>query len=97
MLVGPASGHPAASGAAKETLLNEVGLVDVFQGLGLLGHGQGQGGSPHRTAAMVADEAFEDAAIHEIQTGFVDAQALEPEISQIPRDPTGALHLGEIA
>src|SRR6478736_5205696 len=56
-------GHAAAGRAHEEAALDEEGLVDVLDGLGLLPHADGQRREPDRSAPEALADGGEDGPV----------------------------------
>ena len=74
MLVGAPGGRPAARGAVEEAELQEVGLVDVLDGVGLLGDGRSQGVHADRPAPELVDDGQKESAVHLVEAVGVDLE-----------------------
>ena len=68
ILRGPAGGHAAPGGALQEAGLDQVGFVDVFQGVFFFTEGRGQGAQAHRAAVVFLQDGEQDLAVHAVQT-----------------------------
>ena len=75
--VGGGCGDAAAGGALEVALLEEVGLVDVLDGVLLFREGRRQGVQADGTAAELLDDDEEEAAVHGIEAGAVNLEALQ--------------------
>src|SRR5688572_18897873 len=58
-------------------LLEQVGLVDVLDGLGILAEGRGQGLEADRPARELLDDGAEELAVDVVQAGLVHIQGSE--------------------
>src|SRR5438552_13148852 len=58
--VGPFGGHPAPGGPLQEPQLQQVGLVDVLDGLGLLADARRERRQADRPALELADQREQD-------------------------------------
>ena len=71
-------GHAApARGALEEAALEQVGLVDVLDRVGLLLDGHGQRREPDRAAAELAADDAEDLAVQPVQALVVDLEQVQ--------------------
>ena len=82
VLVGQHGGFSAAGGAHKVALLDEIWLVDLLDGAGLLAHGGGHGVQADGAALELVDDGGEDADVHVVQAVF-DL----PDLSEETADP----------
>jgi len=69
-------GDAAARRAPPVTLLQQIVLIHVFDSVTGFGHRRGQRLAAGRAAFVVFDKNPEQAAIHLVQAGAVDAQAI---------------------
>ena len=90
-------GHPAARGPHQESLLEQIGLVDVLDRVGLLPHRHGQGREAHGPAAEFLADRREDVAVQAIEAGLVHLEQLEPVARHLLVDASCTAHLGEVA
>ena len=63
----PRRGHPAARRADQQPLAHEERLGDRLDGLGLLAHGDGEGGQPDRSPAEAAAQRVEHGAVEPVE------------------------------
>src|SRR6185503_6945401 len=75
--IGQGRGAAAALGAFQEPLLDEIGLIDVLQGSGILTHGHRYRAEPDRAAAELLDNDRKDPGIHVIQPELVHVEPAE--------------------
>ena len=75
---GPRGGDPTPGGALQQALLEQVGLVGVLDGVGLLADALGQGGEADRPAGEAAAQHVEDGPVDLVEAEFVDTEHLEP-------------------
>lgn len=85
MLVGEGRGHAALRGAFHETDLDEVGFVNLFQGLALFTNGHGERGKAHGAPAEFLDDGVDDQAIHVVKAQFVNAEQLQRGVGHLAR------------
>ena len=78
MAPGPRAGHPPTGGPLHEALLEEVRLVGVLDGVGLLADALGQGGEPDRAPGEASAQHVENRPVDFVETQLVDAERLEP-------------------
>src|SRR5436853_1175648 len=97
VLVGAAGGDPAAGRALEEALLDEVGLVEVFERPPVLTHGDGQRLDAGRAAVVVLDEGAQDLAIQVVEAELVHLQQDEGLLGGVEVDLLRPRHLGEVA
>src|SRR5690242_15885112 len=72
MLVGPLRQDPAARRPLDQPLLEQVGLEDVLDRVGLLADGDGEGREPDRAPRELARHQFEELAIVAIEPRAID-------------------------
>src|SRR6478735_7387594 len=70
-------GAAAARRALDETLLEQVGLVDVLDGVLLLPHRDGKGRQADGSAGELLADGAEQLAVERVEAGLVDAQHLQ--------------------
>ena len=67
----------AVRASAREADLQQIGLDQLGQGLGLVVDGGGDRLEPDRAAAVVLDDRAEEAAVEPVEAARVDAFAVE--------------------
>ena len=77
--------------------LEEVGLVGVLDGVGLLPHAVGQGHEPDRAAVEATAQGVEDGPVHLVETELVHPEELEALDGERRRDRALGPHLHEVA
>ena len=77
-------GDPPARGALDEPLLEQVGLVDVLDRVGLLADRDRQRGQADRAALELLADRPQDVAVEPVQAGVVDLQQVE-RLRRAPR------------
>ena len=97
MLVGQGRGFAAARGAHEVALLDEVGLVDLLHGAGILAHGGGYGVDTHGATLELVDDGGQYADVHVVQSVAVHIKSLQGIAGYIQRDGAVALDLREVA
>ena len=96
MLPGAAGGDAPAWSALQEAHLHQVWLVDIFQGVPLLGHGGGQRLDPDRAAAKLLDQDSQQTAVEFIQAQRVHFQQRQGGGGDFAADITVRPHLCEV-
>ena len=96
MLVAETGEHAAPRRAAQEAALQQVGLVDLLDGVRLLAYGVGQRGQPHRAAIVLLEDDGEDLPVHPVQTFLVHLEQVQGLARHLRRDAALVAHLGEI-
>src|SRR5439155_383470 len=86
----------AARGALEHAELEQVGLVDVLDGLRLLTDGDGQGGQPDGATVEPLADRRQDGPVDLVEAGLVDAEQCEPAAGAVEVDGAVAPHLGEV-
>ena len=74
MLVGAAGGDAAARGALEESLLDQVGLVEVLERPGVLADRDGQRLDAGGAAVVVLDQRAQDLAVDVVEAELVDLE-----------------------
>ena len=97
MVVGKLSGHAAARGSLDESLHDEVRLVHLLDGSGILADGCGNRSHAHRSAMKLVDDGGENLVVDLVQTILVDVERTERGLSNVVGNGAVALHLGEVA
>ena len=90
-------GHAAARRAHEEPLLEQVGLVDVLDRVGLLADRHRERRQAHRAAAELLADGAQDLAVEPVEPGRVDLEQVERLARHVRVDVAGAAHLGEVA
>ena len=96
ILRGPAGSHAAPGGALQEAGLDQVGLVDVFQGVFFFAKGRGQGAQTHRPAVILLQDGEQDLPVDAVQAQLVDVQEGEGGVGGGLIDAAVALNLGVV-
>ena len=91
MLIGLPGDAPAPGGPGQEPDLQEVRLVHVLQGHGLLVDGGGQGLQAHGAAAVIVDDSPEHPAVDVVQAQMVHLQGGEGLVRQILKEELTAI------
>src|SRR6185503_17455966 len=68
---------PAAGLAGDEADLQQIGLDDLGQRLGVVVDGGGDGLDAHRSTTIYVDDGLQEAPVELVETARVDALALE--------------------
>ena len=97
MFVGPSGRDSAAGGAADEALLQEVGLINVLDGVPRFRQCSRQGFYTHRSAFVVLDDDSEQPTVHLIEPDIVDLKPSTRQLHDITVDAPVAFNLGKIA
>ena len=77
--------------------LQQVGLVDVLDRVGLLADGDGERGEPDRPAAELRADDVEDLAVEPVQALVVDLEQVERGVGGLGGDHAGGADLGVVA
>src|ERR671924_1001372 len=83
--------------ALEEPELEQVRLVDVLDGVGLLSDGGSERRQAHRTAAELLDHRRQDRQVELVESPLVDLEQLEAGASDVARDAAVVTDLGEVA
>src|SRR5690606_21543993 len=83
--------------ALQEAFLDQVRLVDLLDGAGILAYRDGQVRQPGRAAAELLDERQQDAGVHVVEAVFVHVERIEGAVGDLRRDTAVALDLREVA
>src|SRR5690606_7868564 len=94
---GLGGGDAAARGADEVALLQEVGLVDLLEGVLFLADAGGEGLEADGSAVEAVDDHREQAAVHGVEAGFVHLQAGEGAGGAFAIDAVAAGLLHEVA
>ncbi len=94
MLVGQAGGHPAPGRPLQEAQLKQVGLIDIHDGIRLLGDGGGDGLQPHRSPLKLFNNGQEHLPVNLVQAGMVHLQPGQGLLGHLPGDDPLGPHLG---
>ena len=97
MAVGEAGGNAAAGGSVEEADLDEEGLVDLFEGVLLLGEGGGEGVEAYGAPVVLFDDGAEEAAVELVEAVGVDFQHFEGGVGGGAVDFALGADLGEVA
>ena len=89
--------HPPARGAHEVSLLDEVGLDDLFDGPPLLAQGGGQALGPHRPAVELLEEEPEELPVHHVEAVRVHLEHVQRAGRHFRDDPAVGPHLGVVA
>src|SRR3984893_17290996 len=95
--VGARRCYAAARGACDKSFLQQVGLVDFADGIGLFAHRRGETLEHDRTAVQLVDDGGEDRAVHPVKAAGVDLQQLERADRDFAGHRSGFVDLGEVA
>src|SRR5262245_60369739 len=95
--VGFAGHAPAVRGSHDEADLQEIGLDQLRQGLGLVVDGGGDRFEADRAAAVVVDDRGEEAPVEPVEAAGVDALAVERAAGDVLVDEAIRLHLRVVA
>src|SRR5438874_3974548 len=89
-------GHPSPMGAHQQTLLDEEGLVHVFDGLLRLADGDRQRLETHWAAAEALTERAEHRTVDLVEPELVDAEDRQTVVGRGPIDHAAAAYLGKV-
>ena len=90
-------GHPAAGGAVEQAGREQERLVDVLDGVGLLGHRDRERVEADRAAGERDAECLEDRAVDLVEPEFVDFEEDEGVTSDAMCDSAVGSNLGVVA
>src|SRR5512133_4397144 len=90
-------GRAPAWGALQQAALQEIGLVDVLERVGLVVDGDGQGREADGTAGELRAYGGEDLAVEAVESQLVDLQHRQRRVGRRVVDRAGAAHLGPVA
>src|ERR1035441_7663458 len=90
-------GHPPARRAVQEAELNQIRLVDFFDGIGLLGNGRGNSVQPHRAAAVFFEDRQHDFLIDFVEAEAIHFQQVQRGLRHGLRDAAVGAHLRIVA
>src|SRR5690606_10560299 len=96
MPIGQIGGLPAPGGPHDKSLLDQKGLIDLFQGLGAFGYRRGQGTDPHRAALELVDDREQDLVVHLIQAVGIHVQGFEPKSGDSQVNVPTSFDLGKV-
>src|SRR5439155_10874400 len=96
-LVAQFGGDAALGCAFQESLHDQVGLVDFFEGVRLFADGDGEGTQTDGAAGEFGDHGFEDALVHFVQPVLVNLEHGERFVGDARGDAAVAADLGVIA
>src|SRR3954452_15809734 len=96
MNVGLRRRHAPAGGALDEALLEQIRLVDVLEGVLLLGDDYCKGAETDRAAVELLDDGAEDRAVEAVEALVVYLQQLEGLRGRDRIDRSGVADLGEV-
>ena len=85
MLVAALGQDPAARGPLDQALLEQVGLEDVLDRVGLLADGDREGREPDRPAGELLGDRREQLAVVAVEAGAVDLEQLQGLARRPPR------------
>src|SRR5581483_2972118 len=94
--VGPLGSHPAPRGSLEEAELEQVGLVYVLDGVGLLADGGRQRRQPDGAARELLDHGVQDREVELVQALLVHLEDLEPPPRHLGGDGAVVAHLREV-
>ena len=94
---GQVGGGTALRRAVDEAFHNQVGLVDLFDGAGVLAEGGGDGLDAHGAALELVDDYAEQLVVDFVESVAVDIEGFEGHAGYILVDGAGAFDLGEVA
>src|SRR6266446_8642464 len=77
MGIRPLGGYAAARRPRDESLLQEIGFVNVTNGIGFLADRRCQGLDPHWATVKLIDDRAQDGAVHLVETAGIDLQEFE--------------------
>ncbi len=89
--------HAAARRALQEAAHDEVGLVDVHQGVGLLAQRHRQRVEANRSAVELLHDRQQDVAVELVEPFVVDLEQVERGQADLERDRALMAYLGEVA
>ena len=96
MFVGPGRGDTPAGRARQETLLDQVGLQDVFDGAPLLTQGRRQALHAHRASLEILDDDLEQTPVQPIKTPVIHLEHLHGLARDVEGDAPVGLDLGVV-
>ena len=90
-------GHTPARRAVQEAELNQIRLIDFFDGIGLLGNRRRNSVQPHRPAAIFFEDRQHDFLVDFVKAVAVHFQQVQRGLRHGLRDPAVGAHLRVIA
>ena len=96
MRVGALGRDAAARGARKESLLQQVRLVNLIDRVGLFSDSGREALDPDRSAVKLVDDRAEDRAIHLIEACRIDFEQLQSGQRDLARDDRRFINLREV-
>ena len=96
MVIGHGKSDTTLGGTGQQTLLDQVRLVDVLDGVIGFADADGQGLETHRTAAETFAQSAEDGPGKLVQPKVVHPEECQAVAGHLPIDHTVPFHLGEI-
>src|SRR5688572_4221331 len=97
MLVRLLGRDATARSATEESLLEQVGLVDVLDRVARFGHGCGDRLDADRSAFVVLDQDFQDSAVLSVEAGTIDFEPRAGVVDDRFVDPPAAVDLRKVA
>src|SRR4051812_8929406 len=91
------SRHAAPRGALEEPALEQVGLVDILDRVGLLAHRHRERRQPDGTAAELLADRRQDLAVEAVQAELVDVEHGQRRVRGARGDDAAVAHLGVVA
>ena len=95
--VAEAGQDATAGGPLQEAPLQQIGFVDVLDGVGLLPDGHGQRGQTDRTPVELLQDEGQDLPIDPVETFVVHLEQSEGLVRHRGRDAPFMAHLREVA
>ena len=83
--------------AGEETELDQVGLVDIHDGVGVLGDGRGERVETDGTAVESLDQGAQQVAVVFVESQFVNAEAVQGLVRDLPGDCAVGADFGVVA
>ena len=97
MIEGPLRSLATTAGSFEETSLNQIGLMDIFEGALVFLDRSRQGFHPDRSSSKLVDDGQKNLTIHLIKPRRIDAQPCERVLGYSLGNSSLRLDLGIVA
>ena len=77
MRIRPLGGNSTARHPRDESLLHQIGFVNVANGIGFLADRRRQSLDPHWATVKLIDDRAQDGAVHLVEAAGIDLQQFE--------------------
>lgn len=97
MAIGQFSHFASAGCTFYEALFDEEGLIDLFEGAGILAQCRGNGAQTHRPPLKFINYREEDSIIYLIEAEFVDIESFESISGYLNVNPAATFDHSEVS